>query len=249
MVQGVVQDFKVLIVVKSVVVPLANIMSNMRHLIMRGVPVMDLARAVPRKLTEIQAYTTNRVRDIELEADLRVAVGSKDLNEANKIRAERRSIVDSNKRMSIWPLIEAGEFSAISDAGISRDEILLTSGKLNEYIEKKLNEMPEPFQTAGRYALITKDTALFQALQKSVDYGDFIAKAILYDHLTMKRGKTQIQALGQITEEFVNYDRLPGRFRGTMEDFGLLWFYNFKIRSVKIALSVIRNNPDHRTGS
>jgi hypothetical protein len=26
---------------------------------------------------------------------------------------------------------------------------------------------------------------------------------------------------------------------------GLLWFYNFKIRSTKVALSMIRNNPVH----
>ena len=30
-----------------------------------------------------------------------------------------------------------------------------------------------------------------------------------------------------------------------MENLGLLWFYNFKIRSVKVAASMIRNNPVH----
>ncbi|WP_421994652.1 hypothetical protein [Roseococcus sp.] len=43
----------------------------------------------------------------------------------------------------------------------------------------------------------------------------------------------------------MNYDRLPGRFRGTLEDLGLLWFYNFKIRSVKVALALLRRNPVH----
>jgi len=51
--------------------------------------------------------------------------------------------------------------------------------------------------------------------------------------------------VGRVTEEFVNYDRLPGRFRGYMESMGLMWFYNFKIRSVKVAMSMIRNNPVH----
>lgn len=243
--QGVVKDLKVLIVVKSVVVPVANSLSNMHHLLMRGVSPLDIARGMPRKLTEIQSYVTNRVRDIELEAELRAAESSLNTVQANKIRAERRSIADANSRMSIWPLIQAGEFSAISDAGISRDEILLTSGKLNEYIESKLSTLPGPFETMARYGMITRDTALFQGLQKAVDYGDFIAKAILFDSLTKKKGKTQKEALAQITEEFVNYDRLPGRFRGTLEDMGLLWFYNFKIRSVKVALSVLRNNPVH----
>jgi hypothetical protein len=72
-----------------------------------------------------------------------------------------------------------------------------------------------------------------------------VAKAVLYDDLTQRKGQTTEQALKQITEEFVNYDRLPGRDRAYLENIGLLWFYNFKIRSAKVALSMIRNNPVH----
>src|SRR5690606_12424734 len=89
------------------------------------------------------------------------------------------------------------------------------------------------------------DTALFQGLQKSVQYGDFIAKAVLYDDLVKRQGKTQAEALSRITEEFVNYDRLPGRFRAYLENMGLLWFYNFRIRISKVAVSTIRNNSVH----
>ena len=53
------------------------------------------------------------------------------------------------------------------------------------------------------------------------------------------------EALGRITDEFVNYDRLSGRFRGALENLGILWFYNFKLRTTKVALSTIRNNPLH----
>ncbi|WP_421991623.1 hypothetical protein, partial [Roseococcus sp.] len=190
-VQGVVKDLKVLVVVKSVVVPAMNFASNMHHLLMTGVPVMDIVRGMPRKLVEVQSYTTNRAREVELEANLRVAELTPGSTAANEIRAEMRSIADANRRLSIWPLIEAGEFTAISDAGISRDEILLTSGKLSEYIEKKVSELPGPFETLARYGMITRDTALFQGLQKAVDYGDFLAKAMLYDHLTKKKGESQ----------------------------------------------------------
>ena len=51
--------------------------------------------------------------------------------------------------------------------------------------------------------------------------------------------------MARITEEFVNYDRLPGRFRGYLEQMGMLWFYNFKLRSSKVAISMMRNNPIH----
>ena len=78
-----------------------------------------------------------------------------------------------------------------------------------------------------------------------MEYGDFLAKAILFDDLTKRKQMSKKEALGRITEEFVNYDRLSGRFRATLENLGLLWFYNFKLRITKVALSTIRNNPLH----
>ena len=60
-----------------------------------------------------------------------------------------------------------------------------------------------------------------------------------------RQGKDVDYANGRITEEFVNYDRLGGRNRQYLEAMGLLWFYNFKIRSAKVGLSIIRNNPLH----
>lgn len=242
-VQNFVKDARVIIVVKSMVVPAANFVSNLYQLASRGVPMGTMVRGFPRKTAEVDAYVKSKLRAIDAEAELRAAEGNAVLT--RKLQAEIQSIEDSHRRLSIWPLIEAGEFSSISDAGISRDEILLSEGRLHAYMEKMVSKLPGAAQTVGRYALVTKDTALFQGLQKAVEYGDFLAKAVLYDDLTMRKGLTKEQALGRVTEEFVNYDRLPGRFRGYLEAMGLLWFYNFKIRSTKVALSMIRNNPVH----
>ena len=242
-IQSVVADAKTLIVVKSVIVPMSNLMSNVYQLIARGVPIRNALKAFPAKAAEVEAYTKSLVRRIEAEAELRAAAG--DPRVERRLKTEIQAINDSHRRMSIWPLIEAGEFSGIADAGITRGEIPLTSGRLQAYMEQAASKLPGWGSTIGRYALVTKDTALFQGLQKAVEYGDFLAKAAYYDDLTQRKGLTQKEALALVTEEFVNYDRLAGRFRGTMENLGLLWFYNFKIRSVKIAASMIRNNPVH----
>lgn len=237
--QKTVATAKTLIVVKSVVVTAGNLLSNMYQLVANGISPVVIAKATPKKLAEVQAYMTSRKKEVRLEADLRAAEGNS-IRE-RKLSAELTTIRDSYKRMSIWPLIKAGELSAISH-DVSQNDMLL-NGKFEEYFEQLVDKLPGPLQTAGRYALITKDTALFQGLSKSIEYGDFIAKAILYDHLTVKKGRTSEEALGHITEEFVNYDRLPGRFRGYVEGIGMLWFWSFKIRSVKVALRMIRSNP------
>lgn len=242
LVQNLVKEAKTLIVVKSVVVPAVNFLANLYQMVGRGVPVKNIAKSIPQKTAEINQYLKSRLRQVDAEAELRAATNP---NQIRKLKAEIQSITDSHKRMSIWPLLEAGEFSSIADAGIGRDDILITEGKLHEYMDKLADKLPKSVRNAGRYALITKDTALFQGIQKTVEYSDFIAKAIIYDDLTQRKGKTRGEALGRVTEEFINYDRLPGRFRGYMESVGLMWFYNFKIRSAKIAVSMIRNNPVH----
>lgn len=81
--------------------------------------------------------------------------------------------------------------------------------------------------------------------RKGVDYGEFVAKPILSDHLTQTRSWSRDRALGHPPEEFVNQEPVPGRHRRYAGILGLLFFCNFKIRSVKVAHSVIRNNPFH----
>lgn len=233
---------KLLIAVKSGIVPALNIISNLVHLVSRGTPIKTMVKGIPLKLAEIREYTQSRIQYMELEADYAAATQP---NQRASIEAQMRAIEDSHRRMSIWPLIEAGEFTAISDVDLRDADNKLVTGKWAEYFDEAVAKLPEGVNTAGRYFLVSKDTVLFNGLQKAVEYGDLIAKAVLYDDLTTRVGKSKEEALGIITEEFVNYDRLPGRARGKLEKIGLAWFYNFKLRSVKVALSTIRNNPLH----
>ena len=242
-IQNLVNDARVMIVVKSVVVPVANLMANVYQLWGRGIPIVDIGRGMPRKMAEVNSYLKSRLRLDEAEAELRAATDNP--IRARKLEAEMQSIKDSHRRMSIWPLIEAGEFSSISDGTLTHEDLSLTEGRLSEYIEKMVDRLPAKVRDLGRYAVISRDTALFQALQRSVEYGDFLAKAVLYDHLTKRKKLSQKDALARITEEYVNYDRLPGRSRGYAESMGVFWFWNFKIRSTKVALSMLRNNPVH----
>ena len=236
------KDARQMIIVKSVVVPVSNAISNFYQLVSRGVPLLDITRQTPRKLAEIHSYTKSRIRQIEAEAELRAATG---VVEQRRLNTEIQSITDSHKRLSIWPLIQAGEFSAINDASLDQDDVDLASGRLYSYIEKKVNQLPGMAKDIGRYALITQDTPLFAALEKSVAYGDFLSKAILFDHLTKRKGETAEYALSRVTEEYVNYDRLPGRFRGWTDKSGISWFWNFKVRSAKVTMSMLRNNHVH----
>ena len=65
----------------------------------------------------------------------------------------------------------------------------------------------------------------------------------MYDDLTNRRKYNQAEALGKITQEFVNYNVPSGRVRTFLEQFGLTWFWTYKIRSLKPAIEAIQENP------
>lgn len=241
--ENVMGEVRTTIVVRSVIIPVVNFMSNVFQLISAGVPTQRVVKELPKKLSEIHNYTESHARMTEAQAELLAA--SENPAQARKLQAEIQSIEDSHRRMSIWPLLEAGEFSTVTDIGRVVEGTSLTSGKLGEYMENLADKLPPVARTAARYGLVSKDTALYQGLQKSVLYGDFISKAVLYDDIVKRQRKSKKEALAQITEEFVNYDVLPGRFRGKLENVGLVWFFNFKVRSVKVAAARMRNNPVH----
>lgn len=241
--RGIVGDAKQLIVVKSVIVPAINALSNVVHLMARGVPLASIATGIPRKLAEMERYSTIQKRIIEIESEILAAEGKHSV--ITRLKTERAVLEESVTKMSIAPLLQAGEFASIVSAKIDQESTNLAKGKIAEYMEEQINKLDGGKKTLAKNLLITKDTAIYQFLQKSVDYGDFIAKSIIYDDMVQRQKLSESAALGKVREEFINYDYLPGRLRGTLEGLGLLWFFNFKMRSLKIATSMIRENPLH----
>ncbi len=242
-VQSTVGTIKTNIVVRSAIVPLVNIMSNVVHLLAVGVPIADIAGGTARKIKEAEFYAKSSKRLNVISAEKLVAKYRKDNNKVLSLTAEENSIKQSINRLSIADLISAGEFNSITDQD-SRAETTSNAAdySIKALIEKSLDSTSGVAREVIRYGLITEDTALFKNLQKAVFYGDFIAKSLMYDNFR-KNGVSRAEALGRISEEFVNYDRNAGRAREALEDSGLLWFYNYKLRSVKIAARLIRDNP------
>lgn len=237
--QSVVTAAKTTIVIRSVVVPFANIVSNIMQMLARRVPLRSFGKPLAQKVAETNTFLRNKVRLAELDAEGVAARG--DVQRQAALRAKYRSIMDENRSLSIWPLIEKGEFASIAD-GLSEADKVVDNRKIMDMIEDQVNRLPEGVKTAGKYAIVSRDTALFKLLNRSVQYGDFIAKALVYDH-KLSQGLSADDAYRAIRNEFVNYNLLPGRLRTTLEGLGILWFWNYKIRIVKVALDTLRNNP------
>ena len=237
--QQVVSEVKHVIVVKSGVILVANTLANVVQLATREVPISYMTQRTRSKFSEIETYLKNEDLKVKLRYDI---LKSQSKSEKKAIQARIEAIDEANRKMSIWPLLEANQFTTISE-GLTDSDRALMDGRFMDWVEKKAGELPGGLATVARYGIVAKDTALYQGLAKGVQYGDFISKAIYYDFLTEERGVSPEDAMLKIDQEFINYDLNDSRARSYLESIGLTWFMNFKLRSIKIALDIIRNNP------
>ena len=234
------------IVIRSGEVMVTNIISNILSLMLRGVSITTIMKETPKIIKELEHYNRSRQRQAILFMELNAEKG-KDHPSITKIRELQARINEEayliDKLTYSRDLLRAGEYNTIADIGDVSDDLLLSTGKFGEYIEKQVNKFPNILKEAGRQLIVTKDTAIYRVLEKGTQYGDFVAKAIYYRHLKENKKLDKDAALSKVRYEFVNYDMLPGRSREYLENIGLLWFYNYKLRVSRVAMSMLKENP------
>lgn len=237
-VQGVVGMAKETIVVKSLTVGLANFLSNNFQLLMHGVPPWRLLQVQSAKARELETYMRRDKRISQLSIQLATTT-----NPAlrKKLNREHQALHDANTRLSIWPLIESGELPSIAE-GLSENDEYSIMHDFATWISEKTKDFPPGVISAAKMATLAKGTALHQGLNRLVQFGDFMAKAVLYDD-QIARGKSKEEALSYINDRFVNYNIPAGRTRDYLESMGLIWFWNYKLRIQKVVLATIRDNP------
>ena len=133
------------------------------------------------KFIEITEFVKNEEAMIKLEVDL-AAMIKKDPVEAKKIQAKMAALRDANENMSIAPLIKAGEFSTISES-LSEADVSIREGRWADFIENAVDKLPAGVSDVAKNVLMTKDSTVFRGLNRFVQYGDFVGKAVLYDHV------------------------------------------------------------------
>lgn len=236
------------IVVRSGIVALGNLAGNFMNLSMRGVPPHKILTQSVQVVKELEHYNKSRQKQAILEMEINAELGKINMSPTrlnilkSKLKAEQEFV---NSLHFSGDLLKAGEYNTIADLGEVEDDILLSTGKWGEYLESQVNKLPKSLKIASKQLYLAKDTAIYRALEKSTQYGDFIAKAILYKHFIEKGDYTKEEALSKVRYEFVNYDMLAGRTREYLENIGLIWFYNYKLRVLRTAFSLVKENPVH----
>ena len=259
--QALIGSAKDTIIVKSLVVALNNLASNQTQLFMiTGNPVWNL-RVQSQKHKELVSYLGYQQRVARLTAE---GLATSDPKQKKRIDTEQAFLKNEMRKLSIYPLIEAGEMPTIAE-GLSETEEFSLVGDFTNWVEGQVGKLPPVVGTVLNNLAVSKETSLYKGLDRMVQYGDFVAKATMYEWLTTQDAQSKKDAftlyandtskkltmqealhqvaLKDINDEFVNYARLPGRWRTYGEDMGLLWFYNYKLRIMKMAFRRMRKNP------
>jgi hypothetical protein len=149
LVQTAVSYAKTTIIIRSIVVMRDNIMGNGLHLMTWGMGPVQMAKGMRNKFLETNQYLMNQERILELNAEL--AANIDDDRKSRRIQAELRVLQDANNSLSIKPLLDAGEFSTVSES-LTEADIAIRDGKFGDFLEWATDKLPAPVQGVFRYA-------------------------------------------------------------------------------------------------
>lgn len=225
------------IIVRSISVAIANAMASMTLVMANGVPISELFNSYREGLRDIRAYNRLEKEVIGLTVQIAGASGA----EVERLRTIQNGKRASIRKLAIWPLIEAGELSDLPE-GLEDTPQHSYLGDMGGWLNNHLKKIHPKTPMVLANLAIAKDTAFHDVLSKSIQAGDFLGKWAVYKHM-VKSGKSPDVARDEVRDEFVSYTTNPGRFRGAMEDFGLVWWSQFTIRAQKVLLRRFRKNP------
>lgn len=238
----VITSAKNMIIIRSVTVPAINMFANMLQLYIEGVPVTTIIQQTIHVTKELNQYTKLSAQKVQIQQELNGELAG---YRKHQLEAQIKVIDKAIAALDIAPLLEHKEFSSIANLGDLGREFDFSGTTLGDKIIEKIDGLSKNviLKSVTHYGFVTPDTSLYQFLEKANQYGDFIGKAVLYHDLIKRRGYSEKQAHKKIKDEFVDYVRLPGRGRDYMERMGLLWFYNFKLRMLKVAFANLKEHP------
>ena len=239
---------KDIILNRSLVVAAQNLISNAIHLVSVGVKPKDVVRYAKEGLINAQNYERNFTRALELDYKLRNST----LNQEQKMLMEQEYafLEDSLANNPIAPLSEAGLMTSIAGAaGYERSLEAIADFSLAHKAGNKLgiNKYRNKFDKtkAGNVVnniLISKESKTHEIMTKALDYGDLVAKYVLYKHLTENRAFKSERAMNVVREEFVNYSMNRGAGFDYLNSIGATWFASYALGIQKVIYKMLRRN-------
>lgn len=239
--QAIVSEVKDIIVVKSGLVLLGNMSSNIWLLGMSGVPLLDVMGhhlvawkgAVSWEKDSAELSHLKRLRDTGY-------------TQGNKADIDRRilRLEDALDRNPVKELVEAGLMPTIVEDINPEDDIYSYKSHLVRKVESYTDKMNPTLVKAARTAYLAHDTKIYQAMSQMTKLSDFMARYTMYQHLITKDNPLiKTEATQKVSEAFINYDIALHRSIQYTDDMGITMFTKYFIGIQKVLMDTVRENP------
>ena len=226
---------------RSLIVPAANMISNVMHLVQWGINPLEIPKLMYEGYSLAKQYQ-KRLNELD---SLSFQLKQPNLSESQraKLEAKRANLQNIVNSSEVNPLVKAGILTSVTTLELGDDVSDTDFSRFNQIRDKiGLNKMIDKTPELAKSLLIQNGSKSHKLLTEMLDYGDFVAKYALYKHLTKKKGKSAHQSLNVIREEFINYSRNKGAMFDWLNSVGLAWFLNYKLGIQKIIYRSFRRN-------
>ena len=236
------------IIIRSGVVPAINAITNVMSLIMvLGMSPSQVWKYYKENWAMTQKYKklTDELHELEFQK-----TNARSESVKNALEQKIKDKASEIENLPIYKLIKEGEYSTISDTGVSYERVDL----FKQNMDTNLNALIDKFGGRGSKLkkgaseiLMLKGSGTFKFMAEAVNMGDWLAKTTAYRYLT-ERPKEK----GQLTHDmarniasilFIDYDQFVGRERDWLNRLGIFWFMTFKYRIFTAAMLGMFLNP------
>ena len=243
--QAVVSKAKRNVVVLTPAVIIANNVSNVILLMLKGIDPVTAIKQMNKAMHGIIKYNEEYNKSIML---MRQIKAEKNVIKKEKLKVRLAHLESNLERNPVGGLIEAGVFQTIAeDINNQNDEFKQIAVNLSDKAELgigKLEDVIPDFVVKGyKQAVIDPDTDIGQALARVTQYSDFLARYALYEHLTKVNKIDHETALQETIDTFVNYDLPTSKEMQWLNDMGLFMYTKFFFRIQRIILNSVYKNP------
>ena len=240
--QEVVKEAKDVIVIKTGIVLLGNILSNVTLLQLHGVSFKDNWRNSLVAIKGANSYLDDRDRLFQLKSFMET--GYTQGQEAS-IQQEIRLLEDAMARNPARKLIEAGLMPTIVDDVAIEQSPYSYKSRLHKKVEKSTNWLHPTVKTGLRQVYMAHDTSSYKALARATQLSDFVGRYVLYQHLTQRKDNPMSEqaAIERAQDAFINYDIPMPQGLQYMDDTGMMYFTKYFLRIQRELAKLIQEHP------
>lgn len=228
------------IVVKSGVVPIANIVSNWLLAVLKTGNVVKTTKRIIDGFAYTNRYMALK-KDVE-QIKLLLATKSLTKDEQTKLKSEMYQKMDELQNNPIDFLVKNGVYQTVVEDLDPENEAFTYASDFENHISKYTNRVPEVIKDVAKFAMMTHDTRMYKFLFKATQLGDFTARYALYEN-NKENGMGDKENIQDIMDTFIDYDPATHPLIGYMNKMNLLLFTKYLFRAQRVLFDMATKKP------